>query len=92
MINVVVGKKRIININTNATAGIINTNVPVTLKQDALKTASANGLTRLDQMTDVVATSESNGATLVYNSSIDKYIVEKLNLNNVEGTMDGGTF
>lgn len=92
MINVVVGKKRIININTNATAGIINTNVPVTLKQDTLKTASANGLTRLDQMTDVVATSESNGATLVYDSSIDKYIVEKLNLNNVEGTMDGGTF
>lgn len=92
MINVVVGKKRIININTNATAGIINTNVPVTLKQDTLKTTSANGLTRLDQMTDVVATSESNGATLVYDSSIDKYIVEKLNLNNVEGTMDGGTF
>ena len=28
MINVVVAKKRIINISTNATAGIINTNVP----------------------------------------------------------------
>jgi len=92
MVNVVVAKKRIININTNATAGIINTNVPVTLKQDSIVTASANGLTRLDQMTDVIATVETNGATLVYDSSIDKYVVEKLNLDNVEGTMDGGTF
>lgn len=88
MVNVVVAKKRIININTNATAGIINTNVPVTLKQDNNK----NNLTRLDQLIDVIATGETDGATLVYDSNTDKYIVEKLNLDNVEGTMDGGTF
>lgn len=92
MTNVVVAKKRIINISTNATAGVINTNVPVTLKQDTIVTASANGLTRLDQMVDVVATTEVNGASLVYDSNIDKYVVEKINLDNVEGTMDGGTF
>lgn len=88
MVNVVVAKKRIININTNATAGIINTNVPVTLKQNNDK----NNLTRLDQLIDVIATGETDGATLVYDSNTDKYVVEKLNLDNVEGTMDGGTF
>lgn len=47
---------------------------------------------RLDQLTDVNAAGETDGATLVYNAATDQYVTEKLNLENVEGTLDGGSF
>lgn len=77
-INVVVGKK-----NNN----IINTNRnPVTLKSVVTQT------TRLDNLNDVVATGEVSGAVPVYDAATDKYVVQKLDLNNVTGDLDGGTF
>lgn len=51
----------------------------VTLKNVAL------GVTRLDQMVDVVEGTPTDNATLVYNAENDKYEVKQLNL-------DGGTF
>lgn len=47
---------------------------------------------RLDQLTDVNAAGETDGATLVYDAETDQYVTEKLNLENVEGTLDGGAF
>jgi hypothetical protein len=89
MVNVVVGRKRTVQISTNATAGIIDTTTPVVLKNNPL---TSGGVSRLDKLTDVAANTEINGATLVYNSANDTYVVQKLDLANVTGDLDGGTF
>jgi hypothetical protein len=89
MVNVVVGRKRTVQISTNATAGIIDTTTPVVLKNNP---SIGGGVSRLDKLTDVAANTEINGATLVYNSANDTYVVQKLDLANVTGDLDGGTF
>lgn len=88
MVNVVVGKKRTVQLSTNATAGIIDTTTPVILKNNPVMGAAS----RLDRLTDVVANTEIDGATLVYNALNDTYVVQKLDLSNVTGDLDGGTF
>ena len=88
MTNVVVARKRTVQVSANGTAGILDTSVPVTLKNNP----SLNSTGRLDRLTDVVANVEVNGATLVYEASTDKYIVKKLDLSDVTGDLDGGTF
>ena len=88
MTNVVVSRKRTIQVSANATAGIIDTTTPVTLKN----TGISSNITRLDALNDVDATGEVSGATLVYDAGNDKYIVQKLDLTNVTGNLDGGTF
>ena len=47
---------------------------------------------RLDQLTDVNAAGETDGATLVYNAATDQYVTEKLNFEDVAGPVDGGNF
>ena len=47
---------------------------------------------RLDQLTDVNAAGETDGATLVYNAATDQYVTEKLNFEDVDGPVDGGAF
>lgn len=88
MTNVVVSRKRTVQISANTTAGIIDTSTPVVLKNNP----TIGGVTRLDRLNDVVANSEVNGATLVYNSSNDTYVVKKLDLSDVTGAIDGGIF
>jgi hypothetical protein len=90
MVNVVVGRKRTVQISTNATAGIIDTTTPVVLKNNPV--LGGGGVTRLDKLVDVAANNEVNGATLVYNAANDTYVVQKLDLANVTGDLDGGTF
>jgi hypothetical protein len=86
-VNVVVGRKKNIQVSANATGGSISTNRnPVTLKSSIPIT------TRLDSLNDVVATGEVSGAVPVYDAATDKYVVQKLDLNNVIGDLDGGTF
>lgn len=88
MVNVVVSKKRSVQISSNATAGIIDTTTPVVLKNNPVLGAA----TRLDRLSDVIANNEIDGATLVYNSTNDTYVVKKLDLSDVVGDLDGGTF
>jgi hypothetical protein len=90
MVNVIVARKRTVQVSTNATAGIIDTTTPVTLKNIPLGV----GVNRLDKLTDVDASFETDNATLVYNSILDKYIVKKLEFNDLDGDIevDGGTF
>ena len=86
-VNVVVGRKKNIQVSANATGGSISTNRnPVTLKPSITPTS------RLDSLNDVVATGEVSGAVPVYDAATDKYVVQKLDLNNVIGDLDGGTF
>jgi hypothetical protein len=62
---------------------------PIVVKGTVNKISDA----RLDQLNDVVEPdTPEEGATLVYNSSTDKYEVQKLNLADVNGTLDGGIF
>lgn len=91
MTNVVVSRKRTVQISANATAGIIDTSTPVILKNNP-SIGGGVGATRLDKLTDVAANTEVNGATLVYNAANDTYVVQKLDLSNVTGDLDGGTF
>lgn len=91
MTNVIVARKRNIQVSANATAGIIDTSVPVVLKNNPVLN-SGGGATRLDGLVDVVATTETDGATLVYDAGSDKYIVKKLDLADVTGDLDGGEF
>jgi hypothetical protein len=81
MTNVIIAK-----INNNRT---INSNAPVVLKN---VTNAVGGVSRLDHLLDVVPTGETAGATLVYDSDTDKYIVKKLDLADVTGNLDGGIF
>ena len=82
MVNVVVSTSRNIRVSANVEGATISTSRPVTLKND---TSLSSAATRLDGLSDVDATSESNNATLVYDGTTDKYVVKQLDL-------DGGNF
>jgi lipopolysaccharide export system protein LptA len=86
MTNVVVVKKRTLNVN--AASSVIDSHNPVTLKNFP----ALGAINRIDKMLDVDASLESNGATLVYDSSNDRYIVKQLDLSDVTGVLDGGEF
>lgn len=78
--------RRSANITVKATSGVF-TQVNgigggVTLNNQG---ASIGGIGRLDGLSDVVESTPSNNATLVYHSQDDKYYVEEINL-------DGGNF
>jgi hypothetical protein len=80
VINVIVASKK---------DGIIEASAPVTLKP--IPTINS-GVDRLDNLKDVNATTEINGATLVYDIANDTYNVKKLDLADVVGALDGGNF
>lgn len=81
MVNVIVARSRNVRISSNATAGVLDSSTPVTIKSSS----SAGGITRLDSLVDVDASGETDNATLVYDSITDTYVVKQMNL-------DGGTF
>jgi len=85
---------------TTNTSGIVvrpsfsissNPTTVVTLKNQVL-TVSSSANTRLDGLLDVVANGETAGAVPVYDAATDKYVVERLNLSDVDGPLDGGNF
>ena len=83
MVNVVIAQTRNIQVTANTQGTTLTTTPnPVTLKNE---TSLSSDITRLDSLQDVVATSETNNSTLVYDETIDKYIVKQLDL-------DGGNF
>jgi hypothetical protein len=87
MTNVLTSKKVIVKIGNNTT-GAIRSSTPVVLKNAPTLSAA----TRLDRLEDVVATGETNGATLVYDSATDKYVVKQIEFDEIAGDLDGGTF
>lgn len=89
MTNVLVSRKRNINVSLNQVGSVIEPVAPVSLQISPTLTTSKS---RLDKLDDVVPTGETNGASLVYDAATDKYIVEKINLANVVGDLDGGEF
>lgn len=87
MTNVVVARQRNIQVSTNATGGIIQTSVPVTL-QSVPTLMSGNTRLKLEDLVDVDVGSEVDGATLVYHANTETFVIEKANI----GEVDGGTF
>lgn len=65
--------------------GKIESTTPVTIQTNTTKT-------RLDQLTDVVEQNPQEGATLVYDSATDRYVVKTLSIDDISGSLDGGTF
>jgi len=88
-LNVLVAKKRSVHVSTNATAGVIDTTTPVTIKTIPVLMSSNS---TLESLSDVVAVNETTGDTLVYDSSSKTWIAKKLDISNVTGNIDGGTF
>lgn len=80
MVNVVVARRRPIFISQENTDVLSTRSVTVRNTTD-LSTAPR----KLDQLIDVVENNPQNNDTLVYDSSVDKYIVKSLDL-------DGGEF
>ena len=79
---------------TNITVGVpdrrasaLTNTAPVTLK------STARTISSLSDITDIDESSIVDGATLVYNSSTDKYEVRKITTDEVTITsLNGGTF
>jgi hypothetical protein len=87
MTNIVVARQRNIQVSTNATGGIIQTTVPVTL-QSVPTLSSANTRLKLEDLIDVDVGSEVEGATLVYHANTDSFVIEPATIDKI----DGGTF
>lgn len=83
MVNVIVARSRNIKVSSNATAGVLDSSTPVTIKN--VPSAIGNGISRLDSLVDVNASNETDNATLVYDFETDTYVVKQMDL-------DGGTF
>lgn len=87
-INVTVRVKEPISVTVpdRRTAATTNTQ-PIVLK------GQTRTIAYLQDLLDVNEASQSNGATLVYDSALDKYVVKQLTLGDLEITsLDGGTF
>jgi len=74
----------VVRINNNS--GSLNATSPVVLKNQITQLRS------LEDIGDVVETNVTDGATIVYNASLDKYEVKPLDLNTQNTALDGGTF
>jgi hypothetical protein len=70
----------------NQKNGILTTVAGVTLKNQISELSS------IEQINDVTGVNVTNGATLVYNSTNDKYEVKPLEFSSISGSLDGGTF
>lgn len=73
-------------VKINNQNGSLNSTSPVVLKNQITQLRS------IEDIADVVETNVINGATLVYNSALDKYEVKPLNLADQDLTLDGGSF
>lgn len=74
----------VIKINNNN--GSLNSTSPVVLKNQITQLRS------IEDIGDVIETEVIDGATLIYNATLDKYEVKPLNLNTQNTALDGGTF
>jgi len=87
MTNVIVSTKRPIQISAGGTTGLVQTSTQVTLKNNPPQSAFP-----LEQLSNVDSAGEVNGVVLVYDSVVRKWVTKKLNLDDVQGNLDGGDF
>jgi hypothetical protein len=72
-----------VNVRVNNNNGLLTSQGgTITVTSSAI---TADGITRLDQLDDVVEVAPSQGDSLLYNAADDKYVVGPINI-------DGGFF
>jgi hypothetical protein len=91
-VNVVVVQKRKIQVTANATAGIIDSNNPVTLKNNPYLYAVGHGVDKFVHLLDVDAANRVEGDTVVFQANDNLFVVKPLDMINITGKLDGGTF
>ena len=91
-ISAVVVKHKTINavVSKKANLGTINTDVPVTLKN--VPTIISGGATSFDELNDVNLQQRTDGSVPVYDQPTNTYVVKHLQLSEIDGGFDGGTF
>ena len=75
-------------IKVNNTGGVLTAQSPITLKNQI------NEINSIEDIRDVNEIDVTDGATIVYNASNDKYEIKHIQIEQVEGiiNLDGGTF
>jgi hypothetical protein len=74
----------VVRVNNNN--GSLNSTAPVVLKNQITQLRS------IEDIADVVETNVADGATLVYNATLDKYEVKLIDFTQQGLTLDGGSF
>ena len=74
------------SVKVNNIGGTLTPYAPITLKNQTIE------ITSIENIADVDEINVTNGATLIYNSSTDKYEIKPLNFSDLSGDIDGGTF
>lgn len=74
------------SVKVNNIGGTLTSSSPITLKNQIVE------ITSIENIADVDEINVTDGATLIYNSSTDKYEIKPLNFNDLSGDIDGGTF
>jgi hypothetical protein len=84
----VIGRTTTQNIKVSTTGSIIQSQTPITLKNQVTEIRS------IEDINDVAEVDVVEGATLVYNPTNDKYEVKKLDASDLAGdiNLDGGSF
>ena len=75
-------------VKVNNTGGVLTAQSPITLKNQI------NEINSIEDIRDVNEIDVTDGATIVYNASNDKYEIKHIQIEQVEGiiNLDGGTF
>jgi hypothetical protein len=74
------------SVKVNNIGGTLTPYAPITLKNQVIE------ITSIENIADVDEIDVTDGATLIYNSSTDKYEIKPLNFSDLSGDIDGGTF
>ncbi len=75
-------------VKVNNTGGVLTAQSPITLKNQI------NEINSIEDIRDVSEIDVTDGDTIVYNASNDKYEIKHIQIEQVEGiiNLDGGTF
>jgi len=74
------------NVKVNNIGGTLTPYAPITLKNQAIE------ITSIENIPDVDEINVTDGATLIFNSTTNKYEIKPLNFSDLSGDIDGGTF
>lgn len=80
-------------LSLNVKLNLSNTRISTTPTQPVTLKSQIKTISTINELTDVVETAPETGQTLVYDATVDKYIVKKLTTADLDLTsLDGGTF
>ena len=74
------------NVKVNSIGGTLTPYAPITLKNQAIE------ITSIENIPDVDEINVTDGATLIFNSTTNKYEIKPLNFSDLSGDIDGGSF